>query len=255
MPSADQLQIRIHDGAWPHTLVYLPGLHGDWSLVSGFRKALRRRARFVELTYPRTTAWSLEDYARAVEDALLGHNIERGWLLGESFGSQIVWPILSRGRLGVEGVILAGGFGRHPFPWGARLIENTFCRLPAPVLRQTLFGYARLARLRFRNNPDVCSSIREFVARRTREDLRAIRGRLRLVAENDPCALARATKTPIYGLTGWLDPIVPWLWARGWLRKNCPSLKAYKILPADHNVLSTAPQASAEQVMEWVGGG
>jgi pimeloyl-ACP methyl ester carboxylesterase len=255
MPSAEQLQVRLHDSASPQTLVYLPGLHGDWTLISGFRKALHRRVRFAEVTYPRTTAWSLEDYARAVEEALLGHAIERAWLLGESFGSQVAWPIVGHGRFGVQGVILAGGFGRHPFPWGARLIENTFCRLPPPVLRQTLLGYARLARLRFRKNPEVCSSIQEFVARRTGEDLCAIRDRLRLVAGNDPCALARATNVPVYGLTGWLDPIVPWLWARGWLRRNCPSLKAYKILPADHNVLSTAPQASAEQVMEWIESG
>jgi len=51
---AEELQLRIHgEGSLP-TLIYLPGLHGDWTLIGGFRQALAGRARFVEVTYPRT---------------------------------------------------------------------------------------------------------------------------------------------------------------------------------------------------------
>ena len=247
------IELRIHDSPSPHTLIYLPGLHGDWTLVGGFRRALQGRVRFVEITYPQTADWSLEQYAAAVESALAKRGIDRGWLLGESFGSQVVWPILAHGALAVEGVILAGGFGRHPAPWGALLIRSTFCRLPVPLLKSFLKVYAWCARVRFRRNPEVASSMREFLARRSRTDLQAIRHRLSLVATNDPCALARANQVPIYALTGWLDPIVPWLWARNWLRKNCPALKSYRILPADHNVLSTAPKSAADQVVQWMG--
>ena len=70
------------------TLIYLPGLHGDWTLVSGFRRALAGRVRFVETTYPRTLTWSLEDYAAGIEAGLAERGISRGWLLGESFSSQ-----------------------------------------------------------------------------------------------------------------------------------------------------------------------
>ena len=51
----DRLQTRVYGDPSRRTLIYLPGLHGDWTLVGSFRKALGGRVRFVEITYPRTT--------------------------------------------------------------------------------------------------------------------------------------------------------------------------------------------------------
>src|SRR5207244_8657611 len=83
----DELTMRVHGDASMPTLVYLPGMHGDWTLVSSFRAAIAGRVRFVEFSYPRTATWSLDDYARGIEGMLLANRIERGWLLGEWFGS------------------------------------------------------------------------------------------------------------------------------------------------------------------------
>src|ERR1035438_3914147 len=87
-PMEEKLQLRVHGDDSLPTLIYLPGLHGDWTLVGGFLQALDGRVRFVEITYPRTLVWSLEDYAAAIETALAQNGIASGWLLGESFGSQ-----------------------------------------------------------------------------------------------------------------------------------------------------------------------
>src|SRR4051812_32698640 len=106
----EELQIRIHNPGGQPTLIYLPGLHGDWTLIGSFREAIGNRARFVEFTYPRTLTWTLDDYAVAIEEALKKAGITEGWLLGESFGSQIVWPLLKRNRFKAQGAILAGGF-------------------------------------------------------------------------------------------------------------------------------------------------
>src|SRR2546422_9821742 len=92
----DELKMRVHGDASLPTLVYLPGLHGDWTLVSSFRAAVAGRVRFVEFTYPRTLTWSLADYAAAVEVALRNHGVQQGWLLGESFSSQVAWQMLAR---------------------------------------------------------------------------------------------------------------------------------------------------------------
>src|SRR5688572_20742947 len=94
----DDLKMRVHGDAALPTLVYLPGLHGDWTLVSSFRAAIAGRVRFVEFAYPRTTTWSLEDYARGIEGVLLEQGIDRGWLLGESFGSLPAWQLVKRSR-------------------------------------------------------------------------------------------------------------------------------------------------------------
>ena len=104
---AAKMEMRVHGDAALPTLVYLPGLHGDWTLVGSFRHAIRGRVRFVEVTYPRTLTWSLEEYAQGVETALAERGIVRGWLLGESFGSQVVWSLVARSRFHVEAVVLA----------------------------------------------------------------------------------------------------------------------------------------------------
>ena len=104
----EELQLRIHGDATLPTLIYLPGLHGDWTIIGGFRHALAGRMRFVEFTYPRTLEWSLDNYAAAIEAALEKNGITTGWLLGESYGSQIVWPLIARGKFRVEGMEPSG---------------------------------------------------------------------------------------------------------------------------------------------------
>ncbi len=251
---AEELQLSIHGDASLPTLIYLPGLHGDWTLVGGFRHALDGRARFVEVTYPRTLTWSLDDYAAAIETALEQHGITGGWLLGESYGSQPLWALVGRGKFAAQGVIMAGGFVKHPMRWAVRLAEKLTARISNAVFVWIVFSYAKIARFRYRRSPEVLATIDEFVTRRAEWlDRRAAQHRLHLIAENDPRRIASQTVLPVFGLSGWLDPIVPWPWVRRWLRKNCPALRDYKVLRrADHNVLSTAPREAAEQVLRWI---
>jgi pimeloyl-ACP methyl ester carboxylesterase len=251
---AEELQTRIHGSDSLPTLVYLPGLHGDWTLVGRFRKALGGRVRFVEVTYPRTLTWSLEDYAAGVETELAQRGIIRGWLLGESFSSQVVWALLSRKRFQAEGVILAGGFVRHPMTWGVRVAEYFCGAVSLGLLTRILFGYARIARLRYRHSPDARAALDEFLARRTKLDQQAAKHRLHLLAQNDPCEIAKAANVPVYAITGLFDPIVPWFWVRRWLKRNCPALREYRIIArSDHNVLGNAAETTAEHVLAWMG--
>src|SRR2546421_2183833 len=194
----EELQTRIHGDASLPTLIYLPGLHGDWTLIGGFRQALAGRARFVEFIYPRTLSWSLEDYAGAIEQELDKNGVANGWLLGESFGSQVVWPIVARGRFRVQGIILAGGFARHPIGWGVRLAESLLGAVPLRLITWILFGYSKLARFRFWRSPETLAGVKDFVARRTELDRQAAVHRLRLIAQNDPCAIAKGASVPVY---------------------------------------------------------
>ena len=252
----EHLKIRIHNPAATPTLIYFPGLHGDWTLVRGFRQALGARARFVEMTYPRTLIWSLDDYAAAIEKALAEHGISSGWLLGESFGSQVAWAMLERKRFDANGMVLAGGFLRHPMPHGARLVERLVSRIPVSFVKPILTAYQSIGRFRYRRSPEVLADLAEFVSRRTDLDRRAAEHRLRLVAENDPRRVPQDVTLPVYALTGILDPIVPWPWARRELKRHCPTLREYRVLwRADHTVLASAPRPAAAVVLSWVGGG
>ena len=265
----DNLKMRVHGDASLPTLVYLPGMHGDWTLVSSFRAAIDGRVRFVEFTYPRTTAWSLDDYARAIEALLLAQGIHHGWLLGESFGSQPAWQMVKRvwdrqnvraNQLGApvgfrpQGLILAGGFVRHPVIWAVRMAGRVSSAIPMLFVKLFCVGYARYARFRHKRAPETLASIGEFVANRTLEaDRQAIVHRYTLIAENDLRSVARQAHFPVFYLAGLVDPLVPWCHVRWWLRRNCPGYRGGRTLwRADHNVLGTAPRASAELIWQWM---
>jgi pimeloyl-ACP methyl ester carboxylesterase len=255
MRTREELKLRVYGTLDRPTLIYLPGLHGDWTLIGGFRRALGGRVRFVEVTYPRTLTWTLDDYAAAIEAVLKNHGIKRGWLLGESFGSQIVWPLIARARFKTDGAVLAGGFVRHPTPRTARLLGLVTAGLPFPVLRSTLKPYARVMKWRYRRSPEVLQNVDRFLVRRTDLDRKAAAHRLRLLAENDPSQAAQRARPPVFALTGLWDAIVPWFPVRRWLRIQCPSLRDHKIIwRADHQVLATAPEKAARVILDWIAG-
>src|SRR3954465_9038289 len=92
----DDVQIRVSGPETAPVLIYLPGLHGDWTLIGSFKAALGESVRFVEITYPRTTSWTLTEYAARILQGVRKLGIQNGWLLAESFGSQIGWEILKQ---------------------------------------------------------------------------------------------------------------------------------------------------------------
>ena len=126
--------------------------------------------------------------------------------------------------------------------------------LPLGLVARLMFGYASVTRFRYsRRSPEVRSDLREFLARRTELDRQAAKHRLRLLAQSDFCPVARALDVPVFAITGAFDPTVPWIFVRRWLRRECPALREYKIIwHADHNVLGTAAETSADQVARWI---
>jgi pimeloyl-ACP methyl ester carboxylesterase len=124
------------------------------------------------------------------------------------------------------------------------------------VVKRFCYFYARYAKFRHKSAPETLASIAEFVANRTTEaDRQAIVHRYGLIAENDLRLIARRTTFPVQYLAGSVDPLVPWPHVRWWLSRNCPGYCGGKtIWRADHNVLATAPQKSADQILAWIAG-
>ena len=252
----ETLQVRVEGTDRLPTLIYLPGLHGDSTLITRLSQCLRGRVRFVSFTYPRTLIWNLEDYAEAIENALAEQGVRQGWVLGESFASQITWILLERERLQVEGVILAGGFVKHPVRWMVRptkfLCQWSLLRWFVPVYR----AYSNLVRRSGPGSDAEREMVEAFLVRRTELDLAAARHRLDLIADNDPRDIVRRTQVPVYALTGWFDPIVPWPLVRHWLRRHCPALRDFRVIGlSDHNVLNMAAEPSARQILAWMAEG
>ncbi len=253
------LQIRVHGSPAQPTIIYLPGTHGDWTLVSGLRNRLQPDFCFVEFTYPRTTSWSLEDYAAHIRTALSEQGIERGWLLGESFGSQIGWLLANPRADGFrcEGIILVGGFARHPFPWGVDLAIWSFhklIRLQATIERVMML-YAWWVRHFYEATPEAEISVQNFIERRTQKDGLAAIHRLRLLRDNHPQAIVEQLQDiPVFSLSGFWDVLVPWYLVNPCLRRHCPGYREAKVIgTGDHNVLFSTPTKSARTIREWLG--
>jgi len=258
MSEWEDLQIRVHGESAHPTLIYLPGVHGDWTLVSSFRAAMRNHVRFVEFTYPRTLTWSIDDHARAIFQKLSAHNIREGWLLAESFGSVFAWALLDQAATNhfhVRGIILSGGFVRYPYSIVVQFARAMNRALPLWSIRLVCWFYGRYAVLRHRRAPETLASVSEFVRRRSEEsDRRAICYRYGLILQSDPRELAQKGGVPVYQLCGLVDPIVPWFPVRRWLKRHCPKHSQSRLVwRADHNVLGTAPRAAAAQVLRWIG--
>ena len=253
MHSAESVEIRVHGGGEVPTLIYLPGLHGDWTLVGSFRRALGGRVRFVEATYPRTLSWSLDDYAAGLEAALAKYDINRGWILGESFGSQVAWALVRKNSFIIDGIIIAGGFVRYPAKSIVQLAEWLTSKTPFTLIKRLALVYGAVMRLRFRAAPEALAGVNEFMSRRNDPDRHAAAHRLRLILQNDLAPSAINSSLPLYAFTGRIDLVVPWRPVRRWLRKNCPNLRAYEVLSwADHTVLATAPERAASLVLGWI---
>ena len=240
------------------TLVYLPGIHGDWTLIGRLREQLGDAVRWVEFTYPRTTEHTLQDTANGVRAELGKQGITQAWILAESFGSQVAWPLVTcnpttPGSFQAEGLILAGGFGTYPSAVLLAFAQWVSRRLGPRAFGAPLRGYARLARRRVHGRPGLLADVDEFVERRTPQDWAAMQHRMRLISENHPETLAHGCRVPVHYLTGLLDPIVPWPPVPHWLRRHCPGFVDWRIVPAaDHAVLVTAPAASARQILAWI---
>lgn len=252
--SLEKLQIRIHGADHLPTLIYLPGLHGDWTLIGDFRKHLAGKVRFVEFTYPRSLTWSLDDYAKAIEKSLAQNGIASGWLLGESYGSQLAWQLAARKKFPAEAIVLAGGFVKFPFRWGVKFARTSLKHFPLRLLIWLLVAYGKIAHLRYRHAPETLTALNEFLDRRTELDKQAAVHRLDQITAFDPREMARRIHAPVYCLGARLDPVVPQIFVRQWLKKNCPALRAAELFFGfDHNILATAHAKCARQILAWMG--
>lgn len=242
------------------TLVYLPGLHGDWSLTGPFGAALGDSVRWVRTAYGRSTSDDLPAMARSVLEALGAAGIDGGWLLAESFGSQVAWSLLGelRERPGfrVDGVILAGGFVRYPWPWlvgsahaGADRISGGLSLLVAAGIRWARFHYGK--------TPEGRAAVEAFAShRREPGDAAAMTHRMRLIRDHDPRPVARAFRGPVWSLAGRWDLLVPMPWVHRWLRRECPGFRgAVTLGGCDHVVLASRPARAAGVVREIMGVG
>lgn len=256
MNHTEHLQLESQPAQQPDapTLVYLPGVHGDLTLVQSFRAAVRGHVHWAGITYPRTLTWSVPNYAEEIRTTLLKAGVRKCWILGESYGSQPAWELVAHPNgLEPEGLILAGGFVRYPIPSTVHVARTFLGAISQGQFQQGLRIYKAYAAFRHRKAPETHAAIDSFIARRTELDRLAMLHRFDLIQAYDARPVARRLQLPVYQLAGLWDPIVPWGPVTTWLLANCPGYRGRRVLPAaDHNVLSTTPHEAANTVLRWI---
>lgn len=259
----EPLLIRIHGNPGGPTIVYLPGIHGDWSMIGDFRRQVLPHYCFVEFTYPRTTTWSLQQYGEAVLEKLAEHGVSHGWVIGESFGSQVAWKLLELQRAAPEkftpeGFILAGGFVHHLTVAGFTFFGKKI-QLPLQKQFSLLRFFGRRILHRCLKDPLVREEIAEFKARRSQLDRDAVWHRLVLSRENDLRPVAATTQIPVYCLSGLIDLAVIFPHTHYWLWRYCPGYRGARLLVnwelstlgSDHHILGHG-RRSFRVIDRWI---
>jgi hypothetical protein len=262
---AERVSVEITGSGDGPPWVIVPGMHGDRSLHGEFRELCGRRAVVVSLAYPRTIRWSLDDYAVGCIAALGERGIRSGWLVAESFGSQVAWAMAAASRPGagfeILGLVLAGGFVNYPYKRNLALGRRLFSLCGegdrySVGARIFMSGYGAYAWVRHRGSGPGRAAVAEFLhERRIAGDVAAARRRLELIEGADFESVAREFRRPVWQMSGLWDPVVPWGPVGSWLERECPGYRGRALARlSDHTVLFSAAAWSARTAGVWISG-
>ncbi len=253
----DTLLHRLSGPVDAPVLVYLPGIHGDWTPLNHTRLHLARHFRLVELSYPQRAEWGLADYADAVEARLAELGLGRVHLLGESFSSLVCWELLRRYPGRAQSLTLAGGFCQPPHPRGLRLLALGFGFLPGALWNRGVEAYCMS--LAWRERPAAGDAEREplFFAARGHRGLRAMRRRLGLIEATDCRSQLAEVTIPVGYIGGGSDPIVPVRREIETLQRALPAACRFRwrlVDGAPHPILPARPVECTRFIVDVVRG-
>lgn len=244
-----------HPGA--EAIVYLPGVHGDWTPMHRARPLLERRFRLIEVAYPRAPAWTLGDFARALQDLLDSLQLGPVHLIGESFGSLVGWAFGLACPTRVKSFTLVGGFCQPPgvpkvwlAKWGLQLV-------PTSAFENGMDLYLSLRGDRNGAPSAPGLSRLPYPAVRTRRGRLATAQRMALIGSTDVRGQLDRIRFPVHYIGGGSDSVVPvrrevrTLVNR--LHRQC-DLRTHLIPRAHHMILATHPQETTDYIIECTSG-
>jgi pimeloyl-ACP methyl ester carboxylesterase len=234
-------------------ILYLPGVHGDWTPQVGARPILSRDFHFLETAYPRIETWSIDDYARALKKLLDDLGIESAHIVGESFGSLVMWQFGVANPERVRSFTLVGGFSRPPRFRVAAAAAAALRTLPTQLLESSIDLYV--------SGKSAMGEVREsfdsgvYPAVRTPRGRRATANRMSIIQASDFTEQLKEIKFPVRYLGGAKDIVVP-------VRREIATLLAHlpphcdfrsELVPgAPHAMIASHPQQTVEHLTRWV---
>ena len=138
---ASGLVHRVSGDPRAAAVIYLPGVHGDWTAQARARDILSRNFHFVETAYPRIQNWEIDDFAHSLKELLGRLGIRSVHIVGESFGSLVGWQFGIAYPQQVRSFTLVGGFSRPPRFKVAALAAAALKNVPTSLLESAIDMY------------------------------------------------------------------------------------------------------------------
>ena len=234
-------------------LLYLPGVHGDWTPQVRARPLLSRNFHLVETAYPRIENWSIEDYALALKELLDGLAIQSAHIVGESFGSLVGWQFGIANPERVRSFTLVGGFSRPPRFRAAAAAAAVLKSLPTSLLESAIDLYVA-GKSAVGEHREIFDS-GAYPATRTPRGRRATANRMSIIQDSEFRDQLKEIGFPVRYLGGERDVVVP-------VRREIATLQAMLPLHCDfrselvagapHAVVASHPEECAEHLSRWV---
>ncbi len=234
-------------------VLYLPGVHGDWTPQVAARPLLSRNYHFVETAYPRIETWSIDDYAHALNDLLDELGIESAHIVGESFGSLVGWEFGIANPARVRSFTLVGGFSRPPRFRIAAAAAAALKTLPTRLLESSIDAYVagKSAFGESRETFDVGA----YPASRTARGRLATAKRMNIIQASDFSDRLTEVAFPVRYIGGANDIVVPVrreiATLANYLPKHC-DFQSELVRGAPHAMIASHPEATVDHISRWV---
>lgn len=235
-------------------VVYLPGVHGDWTPLNRARPLLAERLLLIEAAYPRVEHWTLEDFSQSLANLLDVLELQSVHVIGESFGSLVGWEFGLSFAERVRSLILVGGFSQPPRYRAAGTVSSALRVLPTLLLEKGIDWYVALKTRRgqARTSP---GSVPPYPATRTERGKFATARRMAIIQRSDFRQRLRDVRFPVRYIGGGADWVIPVRREIETLERTLPrgcEFKGKVIEGAPHMIIASHPEQTVDQIVSWV---
>lgn len=250
-----ELIYRIQGDTHSPPVVYLPGVHGDWTPQASATPLLSQSLRLVQIEYPKMSQWRVEDYVQALVRLLDRLEFRTVHLVAESFGSLVGWQFGLEYPERVRSMVIIGGFAQPPEPRMVRMARWGLSLLPADLFERGVNAYVMFRRRQGRLTHPETEVDLPYPAVRTELGRAATIRRFDIISQSYYLHDLHDIRFPVRYIGGELDLIVPVKREIATLERLLSEeadFKSHLIPGAPHMIIASHPEETSAQVTKWI---
>jgi pimeloyl-ACP methyl ester carboxylesterase len=235
-------------------VIYLPGIHGDWTPLEAARDALTDHVRLVEVEYPKEPDWDMARYAHSVKELLDAFGVEKAHFVAESFGSLVAWEFALQEMHRVQSLILVGGFTSTPGALKTLAAKAGLNLVPTGLFETAVEWYSR-SKGRRKTLFHEHEGVQPYSSLQTPKGLKGLVNRLAHVHKANYIPQLDTMQFPVRYIGGDRDPIIPVAGEISILHKSLPQESAFEshLIPgAGHMIIASHPDETTSAICDWI---